>query len=61
MKTLISGASGLIGSALAQSLGGRLGSGRQYISWITLDDVTGAVGHVLADDALDGPVNLVAP
>ncbi|MHC4176803.1 MAG: TIGR01777 family oxidoreductase [Planctomycetota bacterium] len=42
-------------------LGGRLGNGRQYVSWITLDDVVGAVGHVLATGALRGPVNLVAP
>ena len=42
-------------------LGGRLGGGRQYVSWITLDDVAGAVGHVLLDETLRGPVNLVAP
>jgi uncharacterized protein (TIGR01777 family) len=42
-------------------LGGRLGDGRQYVSWITLDDVVGAIGHVLATDTLQGPVNLVAP
>ncbi len=42
-------------------LGGRLGSGRQYVSWITLNDVAGAVGHVLLDETLRGPVNLVAP
>lgn len=42
-------------------LGGRLGSGRQYVSWITLDDVAGAVGRVLLDETLRGPVNLVAP
>jgi uncharacterized protein (TIGR01777 family) len=42
-------------------LGGRLGSGWQYVSWIALDDVTGAIGHVLANDMLHGPVNLVAP
>jgi len=42
-------------------LGGRLGSGRQYMSWITLDDVVGAIAHVLATETLRGPVNLVAP
>ena len=42
-------------------LGGRLGSGRQYVSWITLDDVVEAVCHVLATDALHGPVNVVSP
>ncbi len=42
-------------------LGGRLGSGRQYVSWITLDDVVGATAHVLQTDTIQGPVNLVAP
>lgn len=42
-------------------LGGRLGSGRQLVSWITLDDLARAVLHVLAAEALSGPVNCVAP
>lgn len=42
-------------------LGGCLADGRQYVSWITLDDVAGAIRHVLLTDSLDGPVNLVAP
>lgn len=42
-------------------LGGRIGSGEQYMSWITLDDEIGAIEHVLATDGLRGPVNLVAP
>jgi len=42
-------------------VGGRVGNGRQYLSWIALDDVLGAVMHVLASDALHGPVNVVAP
>jgi uncharacterized protein (TIGR01777 family) len=41
-------------------LGGRLGSGRQYMSWITLDDAVGAIQHVLGCESLRGPVNLVA-
>jgi uncharacterized protein (TIGR01777 family) len=41
--------------------GGRLGSGRQYMSWVALDDVLGAVRHVLLSEALRGPVNVVAP
>ncbi len=47
--------------ALRLGLGGRLGSGRQYVSWITLPEVTAAVAHVLATGTLKGPVNLVAP
>ena len=41
--------------------GGRVGSGRQYLSWIAIDDVLGAVAHALASNALRGPVNAVAP
>ena len=42
-------------------LGGRIASGRQYMSWIALDDVVGAIDHALSNTALDGPVNVVAP
>ncbi|MCA1691588.1 MAG: TIGR01777 family oxidoreductase [Acidimicrobiales bacterium] len=42
-------------------LGGRLGSGRQWLSWVSLHDEVGAIGHVLQDEALRGPVNLTAP
>jgi uncharacterized protein (TIGR01777 family) len=42
-------------------LGGVLGDGRQWMSWIALDDAVGVIGHALADDALHGPVNVVAP
>lgn len=41
-------------------LAGRLGSGRQWMSWISLDDAVGAIHHLLLDD-VSGPVNLVAP
>lgn len=42
-------------------LGGRLGSGRQYQSWITLDDTIGIYHHILTTDGLEGPVNATAP
>ncbi|MBZ5670343.1 MAG: TIGR01777 family oxidoreductase [Acidobacteriia bacterium] len=42
-------------------VGGRVVNGRQYLSWVALDDVLGAVLHVLTSDALRGPVNVVAP
>jgi uncharacterized protein len=42
-------------------LGGRLGSGRQWLSWTALDDIVGAYLHALTHDELHGPVNNVAP
>lgn len=56
------------GGALAKMLppfrlgaGGRLGSGRQWMSWVALDDVISVVERGLADSSLHGPVNVVAP
>ena len=42
-------------------LGGRVGDGRQYFSWISLDDAIGAILHTLTDAQAIGPMNLVAP
>lgn len=42
-------------------LGGRLGSGRQWLSWIDLDDLLDVYHRALADPRLSGPVNAVAP
>lgn len=42
-------------------LGGRLGSGRQYFPWISMDDEIGAITLALTDDRLAGPANLVGP
>ncbi|MFQ5692145.1 MAG: DUF1731 domain-containing protein, partial [Nitrospinota bacterium] len=42
-------------------LGGRGGSGRQYWSWIALDDLTGVIRHALETETLRGPVNAVSP
>lgn len=56
------------GGALAKMLtpfkmgaGGRLGSGRHWMSWIDVEDMVGAIHHVLKADSLRGPVNMVAP
>ncbi len=42
-------------------VGGRLGSGDQWWSWITLEDEVRAILHCLEDDSLAGPVNSTAP
>jgi uncharacterized protein (TIGR01777 family) len=42
-------------------LGGPLGSGEQFMSWIDLDDALGVLLQAIADDRLTGPVNAVAP
>lgn len=47
--------------AFKMGVGGRLGDGDQYMSWIHLDDVVRAILHVLTDDACRGAVNLTAP
>jgi uncharacterized protein len=42
-------------------LGGRIGSGHQWWSWIHMDDIVGAIHHALRTESLAGPLNLVAP
>ena len=42
-------------------LGGKLGSGQQWTPWIHIDDIVGAIHHVLHTESMSGPVNLVAP
>jgi hypothetical protein len=42
-------------------LGGAMGGGRQFVSWMHVTDFCRAVDRLLADDALSGPVNLAAP
>ena len=56
------------GGALAKMLtpfrlgmGGRVGSGQQYMSWIALPDLVGVIRHAVSNDSLSGPVNSVAP
>jgi uncharacterized protein (TIGR01777 family) len=56
------------GGALAKMLpvfrlgiGGRLGSGQQWMSWISIDDVVGVIHHALGDPRCHGPINVVAP
>lgn len=42
-------------------LGGPVGGGAQYFSWIALDDVVAALGFLLGADSISGPVNVTAP
>ena len=56
------------GGALARTLpifklggGGRIGSGRQWWSWVAMADVVGAILHSLTDDSVEGPVNVGSP
>ena len=61
---LVCGRGGLLAKLVPlvrAGLGGPLGSGRQYWSWISLADEVDAVRHVLACQEVSGPVNLVGP
>lgn len=56
------------GGALAKMLtpfrmgiGGRIGNGKQWMSWIALEDVVGAIQFMIHDRFVNGPVNFVAP
>jgi len=42
-------------------VGGNIGSGRQWMSWIDIDDVVGAIQHVITNETLRGPVNVIGP
>jgi uncharacterized protein (TIGR01777 family) len=42
-------------------LGGRIGSGRQLVPWVALDEIPLIVGHLIRTESLAGPVNAVAP
>ena len=42
-------------------LGGVIGSGNQYMSWVSVTEVTQIISHILKTDSLQGPVNMVSP
>lgn len=42
-------------------MGGKVGSGKQYISWVALDDVVNAIKFTINDQSVRGPVNIVSP
>jgi uncharacterized protein (TIGR01777 family) len=41
--------------------GGRIGRGRQWWSWVAIDDVVGTIHHALENDSVEGPVNVGSP
>jgi uncharacterized protein (TIGR01777 family) len=55
------GALGKMLTPFKLGLGGRIGSGRQWSSWIHVDDMAGGIQHVMRTETLAGPVNFVAP
>jgi len=55
------GALGLQLPLFRRGVGGRLGSGRQWMSWITIDDIVGILTHALLTPGLDGVLNGTAP
>jgi uncharacterized protein len=55
------GALGKMLTPFKMGMGGKIGDGRQWMSWIDVQDMVGAIHHILKSDLLHGPVNLVAP
>jgi len=55
------GALGKMLTPFKLGLGGRIGNGRQWMSWIDVQDMVGAILHIVKSDLLRGPVNMVAP
>lgn len=47
--------------AFLLGMGTKVSHGNQYMSWISMEDVLGAIHHILFDESISGPVNLTAP
>jgi len=61
---VLSSRGGALGKMLMpfkMGVGGKIGSGKQWMSWIDVEDMVGAIHHILKSDLLRGPVNMVAP
>ncbi|OIJ25651.1 TIGR01777 family oxidoreductase [Nocardioides luteus] len=61
VQTPAGGALRLQRPLFAAGLGGRLGSGRQWLSWIGIDDLVDIYHRAILDETLEGPVDAVAP
>jgi uncharacterized protein (TIGR01777 family) len=55
------GALGAMLTPFKLGVGGKVGDGRQWMSWIDVQDMVGGIHHILKNDLLQGPVNMVAP
>jgi uncharacterized protein (TIGR01777 family) len=55
------GALGKMLTPFRMGIGGRIGSGKQWMSWVALEDVVSAIRFVIYDSFVNGPVNVVAP
>ena len=61
---VLSGEGGALSKMLTPfklGVGGKIGGGAQYYSWIAIDDAVGVILHALEDESLSGPVNTVSP
>ncbi len=61
---VLGGAGGLLATMLPAfklAAGARFGDGRQWMSWVAVDDVLGAILTALQDASLSGPLNVTAP
>ena len=55
---------GMLGKMLTPfklGMGGKVGSGKQYMSWVAIDDVVGAIKLAMPDESIHGPLNVVSP
>lgn len=55
------GALGKMLTPFKMGVGGRIGNGRQWMSWIDVQDLVATIHHILKNDSLRGPVNMVGP
>lgn len=55
------GALRIIGPLFRSGLGGKLGSGNQWMTWVHLDDAAGLALFAAENDAVDGPINVASP
>jgi uncharacterized protein (TIGR01777 family) len=64
LGVVLSGSGGALPRMLAPfrwGVGGRIGSGRQFMSWIAIEDLVGMIDHAIHCNSLQGPLNAVSP